>query len=295
MAKISVIIPAYNAMHYLPETLNSALCQTLSDIEIIIVNDGSTDKIIEWASTIQDPRVRLINQENKGMSGARNTGIRASDSEYFAFLDADDTWEDTKLQKQLDIMECLPEIGLVSCWISEIDEHGELIAVHESPSLTGESLLQELYLYNFVHCGSTPLVRRSCFQQAGIFDETITSAEDWDMWLRISRHCTFYVVQEALASYRRHSKGISRDMVLMLRETEKIMKHAFLNGPLAVQHLKGVGVAKAAQHYAWKSLERSDFPKARWFVARALFNNPKLILSRSFCYLAFLTVINRLG
>ncbi len=123
--KVSVVIPAYNAMTYLPETITSVLQQTYTDFEVVVVNDGSTDKIEEWIVQISDPRIKLVSQANLGLAGARNTGIRESQGKYLAFLDADDLWEPTKLEKQVKILEKNPEVGLVYTWVTYIDETGQ--------------------------------------------------------------------------------------------------------------------------------------------------------------------------
>lgn len=101
MPKVSVVIPAYNAMSYLPETVASVLNQTFEDYEVIVVNDGSKDDIKIWIAQLADTRIKLISQENQGLSGARNTGIAHAQGEYVAFLDADDLWAPTKLEKQV--------------------------------------------------------------------------------------------------------------------------------------------------------------------------------------------------
>src|SRR4028119_528470 len=129
MPKVSVIVPAYNAMAYLPETLQSVLTQTFNSFEVLIINDGSSDEIVEWASEVKDSRVKLISQENQGLSGARNTGIWSSQGEYLAFLDADDIWEPTKLEKQVQCLEEDNNIGMVSSGISTIDPNGNLIKI----------------------------------------------------------------------------------------------------------------------------------------------------------------------
>ncbi|MCJ8280869.1 MAG: glycosyltransferase family 2 protein, partial [Rivularia sp. ALOHA_DT_140] len=129
MPKVSVIIPAYNAMGFLPETLESVLQQTFTDFEILIINDGSSDDIVEWASKISDSRVRLITQINQGVSAARNTGIRNSQGEYIAFLDADDLWEPTKLEKQVNCLKANPGVGLVYTWTTFIDQFSQPIGV----------------------------------------------------------------------------------------------------------------------------------------------------------------------
>src|SRR4028119_714252 len=137
MPKVSVIVPAYNAMAYLPETLQSVLTQTFNSFEVLIINDGSSDEIVEWASEIKDSRVKLISQENQGLSGARNTGIWSSQGEYLAFLDADDIWEPTKLEKQVQCLDQDLSIGLVSSWVSSINESGDILETYKISNFTG--------------------------------------------------------------------------------------------------------------------------------------------------------------
>src|SRR4028119_2048415 len=163
MPKVSVIVPAYNAMSYLPETLQSVLTQTFNSFEVLIINDGSSDEIVEWASEIKDSRVKLISQENQGLSGARNTGIRSSQGEYLAFLDADDIWESSKLEKQVECLDKNLDVGMVSSWISTIEPNGNLINIYRNYKL-GNELKRELFRSNIIFCGSTPLVRRMCFE-----------------------------------------------------------------------------------------------------------------------------------
>ena len=107
MPKVSVIIPAYNAVTYLPETVESVLRKNFTDFEVLIVNDSSSVQIVQWASQVADPRGRLISQENQVLSRERNTGIAHAQAEYIAFLDADDLWEPTKLENQV---RCLKEV-----------------------------------------------------------------------------------------------------------------------------------------------------------------------------------------
>jgi len=127
MTRVSVIIPAYNAMKYLPETLDSVLKQTYKDFEIIIINDSSFDVIEQWAAQMENPKVKLISQDNQGAAGARNTGINFARGEYIAFLDADDLWEPTKLEKQVCALQENPEVGLVYTWVNRVDEKGKSI------------------------------------------------------------------------------------------------------------------------------------------------------------------------
>jgi glycosyltransferase involved in cell wall biosynthesis len=168
MPKVTIIIPAYNAMKYLPETLESVQEQTLTDFEVLIINDGSSDGIVEWASQITDLRVRLISQENQGTAVARNTGIVESQGEYIAFLDADDIWEPTKLEKQAQCLDNNPLVGLVDAWTAFIDENGKLTGLvmkHETEGDVYKEVVETCD--SSVCCGSSPMIRRSCFGHLG--------------------------------------------------------------------------------------------------------------------------------
>ncbi len=112
-------------MSYLPETIANVLEQTYTDFEVLVVNDGSTDNIRSGYQVVDDSRVKLISQTNLGLAGARNTGIKESQGEYLAFLDADDLWESTKLAKQVQVLDSHPEVGLVYTWVAYIDERGK--------------------------------------------------------------------------------------------------------------------------------------------------------------------------
>ena len=127
MPTVSTIISAYNSMEFLPETLNSVFEQTYKDFEVIVVNDGSSDNIEQWAATISDPRFKLISQENRGVSEARNRGITESVGEFIAFLDSDDIWMPTKLEKQVNSFKENSEAALVYTWTAIIDEQSKLI------------------------------------------------------------------------------------------------------------------------------------------------------------------------
>ena len=121
MPQITVVIPVHNGMEYLPQTLETVLAQTFRDLEILIVNDGSTDNIIKWSHTLEDSRIRLISQPHQGISIARNRGISQARGNYIAFLDSHDLWQPTKLAKQLAVFKANPQVGLVYTWTTVID------------------------------------------------------------------------------------------------------------------------------------------------------------------------------
>ena len=200
MPKVSVVIPAYNAMPYLPQTLNSVLGQSLTDFEVLIIDDGGTDHIQTWfAQSVIDLRVKLISQINQGLSGARNTGITNAQGEYVVFLDADDLWAPTKLEKQVHSLDKNLAVGLVYNWTALIDAAGEPTGRIMGGDIEG-NVLEQILQRNIIDCPSV-LVRRKCFENVGMFDCTLRSVEDWDMWIRIAERYPFAVTKEPLVYY----------------------------------------------------------------------------------------------
>ena len=290
MPKVSVIIPAYNAMAYLPETLESVLNQTFTDFEVLIVNDGSSDGIVEWAAQIQDVRVQFITQENQGPSGSRNTGIWKSQGEYLAFLDADDIWEPTKLEKQIQCLEQNLDIGLIGCGVAHIDENGDILDVFDASKSEGIELKRELFIFNIILCGSTPIVRRCCFEKVGFFEHSIRGPEDWDMWLRIAKCYSISVIQEPLVRYRQHSDNLSKNLRTMLQACDKVTERAFELPPPGFKHLKGVGISLVSTRAAWTCIINNDTSEAFWFTRQALIRRPNLIFSKSYIHLVLVVV-----
>ena len=251
--KVSVIIPAYNAMRFLPQTVESVLEQTFQDFEVLIVDDGSKDDTAIWAAAHDDPRVKLVSQPNGGAAAARNTGIANAAGEYVAFLDADDLWQATKLAKQVARLEADPNVGLADTWISYIDGDGEPMGKVMTQQLEGDVWAQ-MVEYNLVRCGSTPLVRRRCFQEVGAFDESFRFSEDWEMWIRITSRYQFAVVKEPLVAYRQHENNKHKNYQALLPTLRGIIEKSFQDVAEAQQHLKGRALGRAYLHTAWRAL-----------------------------------------
>ncbi|MEM9907315.1 MAG: glycosyltransferase family A protein [Cyanobacteria bacterium P01_D01_bin.44] len=292
MPKVSVIIPAYNSMAFLPETLDSVLTQTFADFEVLIVNDGSTDQLVEWASGLSDHRVRLINQANQGCAIARNTGILSSRGAYIAFLDADDIWEPTKLEKQVAILESSPNIGLVNTWISNIDAQGDRVGKLSGSDAEGyvwESVIED----NPIMCGSIPMIRRQCFERVGLFDQSLRSAEDWDMWIRIAEKYEFAVVKGPLVRYRVHAHSKSHNLQLHLQSRLKVIEKAFQKKVpnRAIQKDKVYGHVFLS--VAYRALQKHDFETALDLKKQALKYYPNLFYSKVFHRLGVILLLRR--
>ena len=172
---VSVIIPAYNASRTIRETLESAAAQTHRALEILVVDDGSSDEtpaIVEGFAS-GDPRVRLIPQANGGVAAARNSGIAASSAEFIAPLDSDDLWHPTKIARQLDIFATGgPDIGLVYTWFALIDDRSRVKQLRHHPEHQGE-VLAPLAFHNFIGNGSSALIRRSALAHTEGYDSSL--------------------------------------------------------------------------------------------------------------------------
>lgn len=291
MPKVSVVIPAYNAMKYLPTTLDSVLQQTFTDFEVLIVNDGSTDSISVWFATVNDDRVRLISQANQGLPGARNTGIKDARGEYIAFLDADDLWEPTKLEKQVQCLDAKPEVGLVYAWTLLIDRHGNSLGTVTAAQVQG-NVWEQLLLGDVVGSGSAAMVRRSCFDRVGLFDPELTSIEDCDMWVRIAADYQFAVIKEVLVRYRQHPHSMSRNYDRMAQNSRLKIDKNFDRVPLEMLYLRPRAYAHAFVWLAWKIIcESGASERANHYARQAVLHYPHIRYSAKFLRLQLILKI----
>jgi glycosyltransferase involved in cell wall biosynthesis len=276
MPKVSVVIPAYNAMTYLPETVESVLRQTFTDFEVLIIDDGSSDHIRQWADQQTDPRIKLISQVNQGVSVARNTGIAHAQGEYIAFLDADDLWETTKIEKQVRCLDANPALGLVHTWMVFIDKQGKstgrIISSH-----TEGNVWKQLVEKNTIACSSV-MVRRCCFEVIGLFDQNLEFAEDWDMWIRIGYHYPFAVIKEPLYYYRQLSNSLSKNCKVIEPNFQTIIEKNFKSSPSELLYLKNRSYGYSYLCLAWKSIQTidRDYKMALKFQQQAIAYYPQL-------------------
>jgi len=213
--KVSVVITCYNYARYLQGCIESVLGQTWQNLEIIVVNDGSTDHTDEViAPYMSDERIHYIKQRNAGQAHAKNIGIRNAKGAFIAFLDADDMWVPTKLERQIPLFTD-EQIGVVYSLARYIDQNDdEVVFNHVSPYLAPRKgwVTDFLIFDNFIPFSSS-IVRRECFERVGLFDESIKMGIDWDLWLRFSVHFLFQFVNEPLLLYRvGHPGQMSQDL-----------------------------------------------------------------------------------
>ncbi|WP_162560150.1 glycosyltransferase family 2 protein [Methylotetracoccus oryzae] len=221
---ISVIIPAYNAERTLADTLDSILAQTYGNIEVLVVDDGSTDAtaaiVLDYAQ--RDVRVCLLQQPNGGVAAARNQGLAAARGDYVAPVDADDLWHPTKLEKQMAVMLAGgPELGLVYTLFRAIDEHGRIVWTPPGYACEGWVLARHTYV-NFIGHASSLLLRKSVAVEAGGYEPGLRAAgaqgcEDYLLQLRIAGRYRFGCVRECLVGYRQRPDSMSSQAGKMLR------------------------------------------------------------------------------
>ncbi len=290
MPSISVIIPVYNGEKTIHETIESVLNQTLSDFEVIVINDGSQDSTLEIVSSIQDPRLKVISYPNAGLSVTRNRGISLASGDYIAFIDADDLWTPDKLESQFKALQANPQAAVAYSWTNHIDESSQFSRTGSHMTVSG-NVYAKLLLANFLENGSNPLIRRQALTTVGGFDETLIAAEDWDMYLRLAAHYHFVAVPSPQVLYRISIDSMSSNVYKQEKESIKVIKKAFMQAPKFLQHLKKQSLANLYKYLTFKTLEgypeRQRGLKAAHFLWHCIINDPSLLRKRVICKVGF--------
>lgn len=222
-----VVVPAHNAEPYIAAAISSILDQSFAASQIIIVNDKSTDGTATAAAAFGD-RVRIVNGEGKGPGAARNLGVRHADSDLIAFLDADDVCHPDRLRLQMDTLFSNPDAAMVFCDAEYTHASGRRTgSLFTCPEYRREALLGQLFERNRILTTSVAMVRRSAFDAAGGFDEHLSHAEDYDLWLRLAGAGVIEYLNQSLMLYRLHASNLSGNHeALRLCEVEILNKHA---------------------------------------------------------------------
>ncbi|MEH2035521.1 glycosyltransferase family 2 protein [Nostoc sp.] len=253
--QISVIIPTYNADRTILETIASVQQQTFSDFELIVINDGSTDRTLELLNSVADPRIKIFSYSNGGLPVARNRGISQANGEFISFLDADDLWTPDKLEAQLAALQKHPEAGVAYSWSYYMDEKGE--SIHSSNTVSFEgNVYANLLVGNFLESGSNPLISKQAIDSVGEFDSTLASCEDWEYWLRLAARWPFVVVPKQQILYRQTSGAMSSKIEVMEKYHLIVIERAFASAPLELRSLKYQSLANVYQFLAHLCLTR---------------------------------------
>ena len=287
--KVSVIIPLYQTERYISETLQSVAAQTFADFEILVVDDGSSDRGPKIAANFGDPRLRVISQANRGLAGARNTGIRESRGNYLAFLDADDLWEPGKLAAHVAFLDSRPDVGVSFSSSRLIDDDGRALGLLQRPAVS-EFDAGYIFCRNPVGNGSAPVIRRQALEDVAFsdpalqrrlcwFDESFRQSEDIECWTRIAvcTHWKFGFLDQPLNKYRISSGGLSANLDRQLETWRRFRAKAAAYAPALERDFGDLAEAFQLRYLARRAIKSGNGPQALGLVCQALACSPGML------------------
>ncbi|MBB4526533.1 UNVERIFIED_ORG: glycosyltransferase involved in cell wall biosynthesis [Rhizobium sophorae] len=283
---VSVVIPAFNASPYIERTLRSATRQTYRALEIIVIDDGSSDntaKLIEQMALV-DPRIRLLSTSNYGVAAARNTGIQASTGRFVAFLDADDLWHETKIEKQVNALNLLPQHWAAVYTLHYVIDHDDEIIRPGRANVARGYIYARHLTFKYVGNGSTLLVRRDVALEIGGFDTSYAAAgiggcEDFDFELKLAAHYCIEVIPERLVGYRQWAGNMSSNHVRMGKAALEVIRRSLAANPKLPRYAARSAIS-ASQKYAFQEFKRAKNIYLSLLTVWAIFRNDPLFLLR---------------
>jgi glycosyltransferase involved in cell wall biosynthesis len=281
MVEVSVIIPAYNAEKTVRESIQSVLEQTFKNLEVIVVNDGSTDRTLEIVSSLKDSRITIISSKNSGPSAARNLGIKYACGQYVSFLDSDDLWLPSKLEDQLNILKTSNEAKVVYSWVDNIDEGGFRLGVGSRSTISGDAY-PYLLVSNFIRNGSNILTERSCLNETGFFNVNLRGPEDRDMWLRLASKYKFVVCPKVHILYRQSPNSLSSNVENQAENAYRMLELAYHRAPSQYHYLKpksyfNVNIALCVKAFQSPCRRQFIFQGLNLYLKIA-FQSPKILI-----------------
>ncbi|MEI6145322.1 MAG: glycosyltransferase [Methylococcales bacterium] len=285
---ISIIIPVYNGERYLTEAIESALAQSYKHFELLIINDGSTDNSAAIIKPfLKDLRVIYIEQKNAGVAAARNAAIKQAKGKYIGFLDQDDLWLSNKLEVQVAALELNANVFFVHSRHDVIDAEGNNIDYDLITRVSGYCF-EELFKKNRIAV-LTVLIRKTIFEEIGLFNEQLSGVDDYDMWLRITLKYPIKYIDLSLACYRFHDNNISKNNFKMTILDLNTITTFLFEHPEALSRVNSKVVrARLYELYhqlgGWYAWSTQDFNQASNHYWLAIQNNP-LVLNDYFRFI----------
>tara|TARA_R110001583_G_scaffold1542_10_gene12003 strand:- start:18426 stop:19346 length:921 start_codon:yes stop_codon:yes gene_type:complete len=216
--KVSIIMPVYNRQKYLAEAINSALDQTYDNIELIIIDDGSSDTSLDIANDYANKypdKIKTLSQKNAGASTARNKGIESATGDLIAFLDSDDLYEKNKIEEQVKLYKQYPNAGFVYCDYYIVNNKNKILKIVESSEYMTGNIYNKLWLSSFELSGGSVMVTKKKMIEVGGFNIDLAGSENVDLRLKLSLLGPVYYVAKPLCRYRRHDSNITLESNLM--------------------------------------------------------------------------------
>jgi glycosyltransferase involved in cell wall biosynthesis len=257
---VSIITPVFNAGPFLRRAVESALCQTCGDFELILVDDGSTDTAIEEVTRLGDPRLRLLRQTNQGAPSACNAAFGVARGEYVAFLDQDDLWAPEKLARHIQCFSAHPDVEITFTWTSYVGEDDECLGLPSKQSW-GRIRFEDLFVDNAISSTSAVAIRRDAIEAVGHFDPKLPLMYDLDLYLRILRlhPAAAMVIPEALTYYRRHGVQQSQDWRNLRRDWNVLIDKWNCMAPEDVRRFEVNASVNMNRYFAYLAYERRSF------------------------------------
>jgi glycosyltransferase involved in cell wall biosynthesis len=278
--EVSVIVPAYNSGRFITATIESALQQSFEALEVIVIDDGSSDDTLARLARFDDPRLRVIEQAHQGAPAALNAGVCAARGDYVGFLDHDDLWARSKVARHLETFRRDPRLAATFSWYGLIDEEGRRINLR-TPHWRGPVSFRQLLEDYVIGSTSSLVVRRSAILTAGGFDAQFPRCHDLDLMLRVSLQEASGVcaVAEELTLYRRHAGQMSRDWLAMHREWNGLLDKMRRLAPEETAAVEGLARSNMNRYYACLAYENGQFPEASALVRDSFRSDPRAFVA----------------
>ena len=289
LPRVSVIVPLYQTERYIAEALQSVLAQTFDDFEVLVVDDGSSDRGPQIARETGDSRVRIISQINRGLAGARNTGIRHARGTFIALLDADDRWHPDKLARHVALLDARPSVGLSYSASRLIGDNGEDLGLTQWPSRPSTTAADVL-CRNPVGNGSAPVLRRAAFDSIAFwdgrlericwFDESYRQSEDIECWTRLAATSLWQLalVPFALTDYRVNTAGLSANTARQLATWRRFRTKVVSYAPALADAHGNLAEAYQLRYLARRAVKSGDARTALQLMRDALQLAPSMFV-----------------
>lgn len=288
---VSVVMPVFNVERFVAEAVQSVLDQQFAAWELVIVDDGGTDSSIEICKTFADPRIRIVKQANRGLAGARNTGIAAANGRYIALLDSDDRWHCDKLMLHVIHLDANPRVDISYSGSRLIDAAGRPLAVAMRPRLS-QVTPAHILMRNPVGNGSAAVIRRRALDLVAFehpeepgrtcwFDESFRQSEDIELWLRMAaRHgCRFEGIEGQLTDYRIVGGGLSANMIRQFESWERATVKAKSYAPALLKRCGAAARAYQLRYLARRAVQLGDGAFATALIRQAIALHPPMLIS----------------
>ena len=285
---VSIVMPVYNTAKYVEAAIDSVLAQTFEDFELLIIDDAGPDHSIDLCRAYSDPRIRIISQANRGLAGARNTGIRQARGQFVALLDSDDLWEAEKLQRHVEHLWQSPNVGISYAASKMIDDDGNLLRIVQRPKLNNVTA-RDIFLRNPVGNGSAPVIRREVFediafinevrQELDYFDETFRQSEDIECWCRMALMTKWHFegISGAYTRYRINEGGLSANVVKQFETWSRVKSRVTELNPTFAAKWGSYAEAYQKRYLARRCFRMGEGPLAWTLLKEALQTCPRIL------------------